>query len=123
MLGCFQLTARIRCFCLFSNSFGPFGGFPWEKGLGRVLLRGSFGASLGGGWGGPENAWKSSINGPDKVFLFVLKQFWAIWGFPWEGVLGRLSLISVSGAAGSTYQGRRHAAEALYGEAAKRPSY
>ena len=27
-----------------------------------------------------------------------------------------------SGAPGSTYQGRRHAAEALYGEAAKRPS-
>ena len=32
------------------------------------------------------------------------------------------SLISVSGAPGSTYQGRRHAAEALNGEAAKRPS-
>ena len=29
---------------------------------------------------------------------------------------------TVSGAPGSTYQGRRHAAEALYGEAAKRPS-
>ena len=28
----------------------------------------------------------------------------------------------MSGAPGSTYQGRRHAAEALYGEAAKRPS-
>ena len=30
--------------------------------------------------------------------------------------------FTVSGAPGSTYQGRRHAAEALYGEAAKRPS-
>ena len=29
---------------------------------------------------------------------------------------------TVSGAPGSTYQGRRHAAEALNGEAAKRPS-
>ena len=31
--------------------------------------------------------------------------------------------LTVSGAPGSTYQGRRHAAEALYGEAAKRLSY
>ena len=30
--------------------------------------------------------------------------------------------FTMSGAPGSTYQGRRHAAEALYGEAAKRPS-
>ena len=30
--------------------------------------------------------------------------------------------FTVSGAPGSTYQGRRHAAEALNGEAAKRPS-
>ena len=40
------------------------------------------GASLWVSFGDPENAWMSSINGTDEVFLFVLKQFGAIWGVP-----------------------------------------
>ena len=112
MLGCFQLTARKRFICLLSNSFGPFGGFPWEGDLGRFWAS-SWGLFWGLSGGGPENAWMSSINGPDKVFLFVLKQFWAIWGVSLGKGFGTIVFdFTVSGEPGSTYQGRRHAAEA-----------
>ena len=41
---------------------------------------------------------------------------------PVQGLGTTIFDFAVSGAPGSTYQGRRHAAEALNGEAAKRPS-
>ena len=41
---------------------------------------------------------------------------------PVQGLGTILFDFTMSGAPGSTYQGRRHAAEALNGEAAKRPS-
>ena len=63
------------------------------------------GASLWEPFGDPENAWMSSINGTDEIFLFVLKLFGAIWGVPLGTGFGTILGLFLGALFGASFLG------------------